>query len=300
MGIIIQSCSEKWRVLFPLAKPRVVTLLVFTAFISMLLSIQSGQNMPWIKISMGSLGIGFVACAAAVINCLVEKQIDAKMKRTQHRGIAQGKVSEGDALVFAGFLLSVGLGILLTFNNVLTVWLTLATFVGYALFYTIVLKPATPQNIVIGGLSGAMPPVLGWAAIHNTVSPEALVLCLIIFIWTPPHFWSLALYKKEEYKASGLPMLPVTHGEAYTCLNIFLYTLLLTAITWLPISMKMCGWVYGVIVTLLNLRFMYFGWLLWRKGYQEAVARRAFWFSIWYLAFLFAGMLVDKYVAWWF
>lgn len=298
MYFLIQSLIVRWQNLLPLAKPRVVMLLVFTAFISMLLSIQPGQSMPWVEIIMGSLGIGFVACAAAVINCLVERHIDAKMRRTQHRGVDKGKASSKEALVFAALLLGIGLCILLVFNNVLTVWLTLATFVGYALFYTIVLKPATPQNIVIGGLSGAMPPVLGWAAIHNTVSPEALILCLIIFVWTPPHFWSLALYRKEEYRASGLPMLPVTHGEEYTCLNIFLYTLLLTAITLLPISLKMSGWIYGVIVTGLNFRFMYFGWMLWKKGYEEALARKSFWFSIWYLAFLFAALLVDKYVAW--
>lgn len=282
--------------LIVLAKPRVVMLLVFTAFISMLLSVPADMAMPWIKIIAGSIGIGCVACAAAVINCLVEKHIDVKMRRTQHRASAKGIVSTYEALLFAGFLFFIGMSILLIFNNALTVYLTILTFVGYALFYTLVLKPATPQNIVIGGLSGAMPPVLGWAALHGVVSAEALILSLIIFIWTPPHFWSLALYRQEEYKASGLPMLPVTHGNHYTCLNIFLYTLLLTAITWLPISMKMCGWVYGVIVTLLNIRFMYFGWKLWRDGYDEPLARKSFWFSIWYLAWLFAALLLDKYI----
>ncbi|MES2207419.1 MAG: heme o synthase [Pseudomonadota bacterium] len=297
----MRPLDQMWQVwnqdLLPLAKPRVVMLLVFTAFISMLLSIAPNEAMPWLKIIMGSLGIGFVACSAAVINCLVEKQLDSKMRRTQHRALAQGRVSTAEALGFASILLLIGLVILLKFNNVLTVWLTLATFVGYALFYTVVLKPATPQNIVIGGLSGAMPPVLGWAAVHNAITPESLILTLIIFVWTPPHFWSLALYKKEEYKASGLPMLPVTHGEKYTCLNIFLYTVLLTAVTLLPVSMKMCGWIYAVSVTLLNVRFMYFGWILWRKGYEEKLARQSFWYSIWYLMLLFAALLVDKYVA---
>jgi heme o synthase len=295
----IRTPAVRWKSLVPLAKPRVVMLLVFTALISMVLSVQSGESMPWMKMLMGSLGIGCVACAAAVINCLVEKHIDAKMKRTQHRAIARGEISSVEALVFAMVLLGIGLTLLLTFNNVLTVGLTLGTFVGYAIFYTLVLKPATPQNIVIGGLSGAMPPILGWAAIHNVISPESLVLTLIIFVWTPPHFWSLALYRKEEYRASGLPMLPVTHGDHYTCLNIFLYTVLLVAVSFLPVAMGMCGVVYALAVTVLNARFVYLAYLLWRKGYQEPLARQTFWFSIWYLTFLFAALLLDKYSVMW-
>jgi len=242
-----------------------------------------------------TVGIALVAGAAAAINCLVEQKIDAKMMRTARRPLPAGELTSTQTLWFAALVGVAGLAILAAFVNPLTMWLTLGPFVGYAIVYTVLLKPATPQNIVIGGASGAMPPVLGWAAATGEIHHDALLLFLIIFAWTPPHFWALALYRREEYARAGLPMLPVTHGEAYTRLHVLLYTLLLFAVTMLPVGTGMGGWIYLAGAVLLGGRFIHYGWRLYRE-YSDALAKQTFRYSIWYLSLLFAIMLVDHYI----
>ena len=233
------STATRWRQYLALTKPRVVQLIVFCAVIGMLLA---EPGLPRLALALpATLGIWLVASAAAAFNCLVEQAIDSKMARTAWRPTARGQLSNRQALAFSTLLCAAGSGLLYVWVNPLTMWLTFATFVGYAVVYTVVLKPLTPQNIVIGGASGAMPPVLGWAAMRNDVGPEALVMCLIIFLWTPPHFWALALYRVEDYRRSGLPMLPVTHGSDFTRLNLLLYTLVLLAGTLLPFIIGMSG-----------------------------------------------------------
>jgi protoheme IX farnesyltransferase len=270
----------------------VVALIVFTAVIGMFLAVPGwpGAN----TLLAGTLGIALVAGAAAAFNCLVEQKIDAVMARTRARPLPRGELTSPQTLIFSGAMGGGGLYLLNTFVNPLTMWLTLATFVGYAVVYTVLLKPATPQNIVIGGASGAMPPVLGWAATTGEVHHDALLLFLIIFAWTPPHFWALALYRREEYARAGLPMLPVTHGEAYTRLHVLLYTLLLFAVTMLPVGTRMGGWIYLVGAVLLGARFVQYGWRLYR-AYSDALAKETFRYSIWYLSLLFAVMLLDHY-----
>jgi protoheme IX farnesyltransferase len=243
----------------------------------------------------GTLGISLLAGAGFTFNCMVERGIDARMARTRARPAARGAVSVPGALAFAGVLGGAGAWLLLEFVNPLTMWLTLATFVGYAVVYTVILKPATPQNIVIGGASGAMPPLLGWTAVANEVTPQALVLFLIVFVWTPPHFWALALYRIEDYRRSGLPMLPVTHGPAFTRLQILLYTVLLLATTLLPFMIRMSGWLYLVSALVLGGVFVNYAWRLWRN-YSDALARRTFRYSIFYLAALFAALLLDHWL----
>jgi protoheme IX farnesyltransferase len=242
----------------------------------------------------GTLGIALVAGAAAAFNCLIEQKIDAMMARTRARPLPRGELTNAQTLVFSGVVGGIGLSLLNVFVNPLTMWLTLATFVGYAVIYTAILKPATPQNIVIGGASGAMPPVLGWAAATGEVHHDALLLFLIIFAWTPPHFWALALYRRDEYAKAGLPMLPVTHGEAYTRLHLLLYTLLLFAVSLLPIGTGMGGWIYLLGAVLLGGGFIAYSWRLYRQ-YSDALAKETFRYSIWYLSVLFAMMLVDHY-----
>lgn len=276
-----------------LTKPRVVLLIVFCAVIGMFLATES---LPGGQVLLaGTLGIWLVAGAAAAFNCLVEQQIDAVMARTRARPLPRGELNSTQTLLFSGAVGGVGVWILYVFVNPLTMWLTLATFVGYAIIYTIVLKPNTPQNIVIGGASGAMPPVLGWAAVTNSVSAEALVLFLIIFVWTPPHFWALALYRTQEYAKAGLPMLPVTHGPEFTRFHVFLYTIMLTATTLIPFAMHMSGLIYLLSALVLNAIFMAYGWKIW-KSYSDALAKKAFTYSIVYLSLLFAALLVDHYV----
>ena len=236
-----------------------------------------------------------VAGAAAAVNCLVEQKIDALMQRTRGRPLPRGEVTSLSTLVFAGFVGGLGLFFLHRFVNPLTMWLTLATFVGYAVIYTVLLKPATPQNIVIGGASGAMPPVLGWAAVTDSVPPEALLLFLIIFAWTPPHFWSLALYRTKDYAKAGLPMLPVTHGPEYTRLQIVLYTCVLVAVTLLPFAIRMSGWVYLAAALVLGGLFLAYAVQLYRD-YSDALARATFRYSIYYLTALFSALLVDHYL----
>jgi heme o synthase len=247
------------------------------------------------KMLLASFGIWLVAGAAAAFNCLVEKGIDAKMRRTAWRPTAQGELSDLQTGAFSALLCVAGSWLLYMYVNPLTMWLTFATFVGYAVIYTVILKPLTPQNIVIGGASGAMPPVLGWAAMTGDVSPESLILFLIIFLWTPPHFWALALYRVEDYRKSGLPMLPVTHGNEFTRLQILLYTFVLFAACLLPFVYGMSSWIYLVSAVALSIGFCYYGIRLWRN-YSDALARQTFRFSLIHLSVLFAALLVDHYV----
>ena len=282
---------------YALTKPRVVQLIVFCALIGMVLAIPGIPTWLDVRLAMiACTGIWLVAGAAAAFNCLVEQQIDAKMRRTAWRPTARGQLSNPLTLAFSAGLCALGSWILYVWVNPLTMWLTFGTFVGYAVVYTVLLKPATPQNIVIGGASGAMPPVLGWAAIRGDVGPEALIMCLIIFLWTPPHFWALALYRAEDYRKAGLPMLPITHGSEFTRLHVLLYTLVLFAGTLLPFISGMSGLIYLVSAVLLSGGFVVYAWKLWRE-YSEALARKTFRYSIVYLSLLFAALLVDHYVS---
>jgi protoheme IX farnesyltransferase len=281
---------------YALMKPRVIQLIVFCAFVGMLLAVPGAPSVDqWIKMAWSCLGIWMVSGAAAAFNCIVEAKLDARMQRTAWRPTASGEITQTQTLVFSAALCSAGCGVLLWQANSLTMWLTLATFVGYAIIYTVILKPATPQNIVIGGASGAMPPVLGWAAMANDVGPEAIVLFLIIFLWTPPHFWALALYRVEEYAKAGLPMLPVTHGNSFTRLHILLYTFVLFAACLLPFVIGMSGWLYLVTAVILSLGFCWYGFKLWLE-YSEPLARATFKFSLIHLSVLFAALLVDHYI----
>jgi len=275
-----------------LAKPRVVSLIVFCAVIGMFLA--TPDLPPPAVVFAATVGIALVAGAAAAINCLVEQKIDAKMMRTARRPLPAGELTSTQTLWFAALVGVAGLAILAAFVNPLTMWLTLGTFVGYAIVYTVLLKPATPQNIVIGGASGAMPPVLGWAAVTNEVPPEALILFLIIFAWTPPHFWALALYRTADYARAGLPMLPVTHGSRYTRLMIVLYTVMLVAVTLLPFAIRMSGALYLASALVLGGVFVAYAVALYLR-YSDALARRTFAYSIVYLAALFSALLVDHY-----
>ena len=281
---------------YALTKPRVVQLIVFCALIGMVLAVPGVPTLDQLlRMLVACLGIWLVAAAAAAFNCLVEKTIDAKMKRTAWRPTAKGELTDMQALLFSAVLCLAGSAVLYEGANPLTMWLTFATFVGYAVIYTLLLKPRTPQNIVIGGASGAMPPVLGWAAMTGDVGPQALILFLIIFLWTPPHFWALALYRVEDYRKSGLPMLPVTHGNAYTRLQVFLYTLVLFAAALMPFVSGMSSWIYLSAAVLLGAGFCAYGFALWRS-YSDALARRTFRFSLIHLSALFAALLVDHYV----
>ena len=290
------TAATRWQQYMALTKPRVVQLIVFCAVIGMLLAEPGWPT--WRLALPATVGIWLVASAAAAFNCLVEQAIDRKRARTAWRPTAKGELSNTQALVFSALLCAAGSAVLFVLVNPLTMWLTFATFVGYAVVYTVVLKPLTPQNIVIGGASGAMPPVLGWAAIRNDVGAEALLMCLIIFLWTPPHFWALAMYRVEDYRKSGLPMLPVTHGNDFTRLNVLLYTLVLFAATLLPFVIGMSGWVYLVSAVILGAWFILYGFRLWRD-YSDALARETFRFSILHLSLLFAALLVDHYLLPW-
>ena len=288
----LQNARSSFQNFLALCKPRVTLLIVFTAMIGMFLA--TPYMVPLNIFLAASMGIGMASGAAAAFNCLVEQKIDAKMARTRGRPLPTGQLTSNQTFIFATILASIGLSILYFLVNPLTMWLTLATFVGYAVIYTVFLKPATPLNIVIGGLSGAMPPALGWAAVTGTVSAEAWILVLIIFAWTPPHFWALALYRREEYAKSGLPMLPVTHGEEYTRLQILLYTIILVAVTLMPFAMRMSGFIYLGSALVLDIVFMAYAIGLYRK-YSDDLARSMFKFSILYLTLLFAALLVDHY-----
>ena len=282
----------RWQQYWVLTKPRVTQLAVFCAVIGMFLA--TPGMVPYPILLGGIVGIWLLAGAAFAMNCLIEQAVDAKMKRTSWRPSATGELKPIHIVIFSIILGSLGMVILWNFTNPLTMWLTAATFVGYAVIYTWLLKPATPQNIVIGGLSGAMPPALGWAAVTNSLSAEAWLLVLIIFVWTPPHFWALALYRRDDYAQSGLPMLPVTHGERFTLLNILLYTLILIAATLLPYIYGMSGLVYLVAAVVLGFLFLAYVIALF-ISYSDALAKRTFRFSITYLSLLFAALLIDHY-----
>jgi protoheme IX farnesyltransferase len=293
---VAAALPSVWRQYHALTKPRVIQLIVFCALIGMVLAVPGAPT--WAQVQLAAIacfGIWLVAGAAAAFNCVVEQQIDAKMKRTAWRPTAKGQLTNGKTLTFSAVLCSAGSTVLYLWVNPLTMWLTFATFVGYAVVYTVILKPLTPQNIVIGGASGAMPPVLGWAAMTGVVSPEALILFLIIFLWTPPHFWALALYRVEDYRKSGLPMLPVTHGSEFTRLQILLYTFVLFAACLMPFVMRMSGWFYLVVAVALSVGFCGYAFALWRN-YSDALARKTFRFSLIHLAVLFAALLVDHYL----
>ena len=282
-----------WVQFWHLTKPRVVSLIVFTAVIGMLLA---SPGVPPVGLTVAATaGIALVAGAAAAFNCLVEHKIDAAMARTRGRPTVIGTISAPQILLLSGGVGGLGLAILWHAVNPLTMWLTLGTFVGYAIVYTVILKPATPQNIVIGGASGAMPPVLGWAAITGDVTFQPLLLFIIIFAWTPPHFWALALYRRNEYARAGVPMLPVTHGEAFTRLHLLLYTLLLVAATLLPFATGMAGFFYLGSALVLDGVFIGYALTIWRR-YSDALARRTFGYSIFFLAMIFAALMVDHYL----
>ncbi len=287
------SSNPTWRDYLTLTKPRVVAVLVLTSMVGMLLA---RPVLPSVELFiLANLGIGLAASAAAAVNHVVDRRIDAMMSRTKHRPVSEGKVSPINALLFAFALGVTGLGILVIVANPLTALLTFASIIGYAVIYTLYLKRATPQNIVIGGLAGAAPPLLGWVAVTNTIDPYALLLVAIIFAWTPPHFWALCIAKKEDYATADVPMLPVTHGDEYTRLQMLLYTILMVLVTMLPYLSGMSGVLYLLGVTIINARFLM---LLKKhsdtKDPQDAMA--LFWYSIRYIMWLFLFLLVDHFV----
>ena len=285
-----------FRQFYALTKPRVVQLIVFCALIGMVLAVPGVPTWAEVRLALlACLGIWLVAGAAAAFNCIVEKGIDAKMKRTAWRPTAKGELDDKQTLLFSAVLCVAGSTLLYVWVNPLTMWLTFATFVGYAVVYTVILKPLTPQNIVIGGASGAMPPVLGWAAMAGNVGPEAFILFLIIFLWTPPHFWALALYRVEDYRKAGLPMLPVTHGNEFTRLMVLLYTFILFAACLMPYIFGMSSWIYLIAALGLSFGFCLYAYRLWRN-YSDELARKTFRFSLIHLSVLFAALLVDHYV----
>jgi heme o synthase len=276
-----------------LTKPRVTQLAVFCAVIGMFLATPGLPD--WRVLVAATIGIWLLAGAAFAVNCLVEREIDSRMARTARRPMARGEITVPQTLLFSGLIGGAGMWVLYTLVNPLTMWLTFATFVGYAVIYTMILKPATPQNIVIGGLSGAMPPALGWAAVANDVPMQAWILVLIIFVWTPPHFWALALYRRDDYAKSGLPMLPVTHGMKLTQFHIWLYTIALVTTTMLPYAVEMSGMIYLASAAVLGAIFLWHAWRVYRH-YTDLIARKTFAYSIIYLSLLFAALLVDHYL----
>ncbi|MCX7137933.1 MAG: heme o synthase [Proteobacteria bacterium] len=291
-----QHTSLRFTQFLALTKPRVVSLIVFCAVIGMFLAVPFGAlDARFAAAALAAtVGIALVAGAAAAINCLVEQKIDAMMARTRGRPLPRGDLTPRQTLAFALAVGGSGLALLYFEVNALTMWLTLATFVGYAVVYTVVLKPMTPQNIVIGGASGAMPPVLGWAAVTGDVPFQALLLFLIIFAWTPPHFWALALYRKQEYAKAGVPMLPVTHGDKFTRLHVLFYTVILIAVTLLPYATRMSGLIYVVAGIVLGGVFLYYAIRIYRD-YSDRLAQTTFRYSILYLTLMFAALLVDHY-----
>jgi len=281
---------------YKLTKPRVVWLIVFCALIGMALSLPNLPSLKELQLAfVACIGIWLVASSAAAFNCLFEKEIDSKMIRTSKRPTASGELNKRQVFIFSLGLCALGSSVLYLAVNPLTMWLTFATFVGYAVIYTVILKPLTPQNIVIGGASGSMPPILGCAAMTGQVSPEAQLLFLIIFLWTPPHFWALALYRIEDYRKSGLPMLPITHGKQFTTLYILLYTFILFVACMLPFILGMSSWLYLVSAVVLNFGFIWYAWLLW-QSYSDSLARKTFRFSLIHLSLLFSALLLDHYL----
>ena len=288
-----QQAHARWRDYLELTKPRVVVLMLITSLVGMFLATRAG--VAWPVLVFGNLGIGLCAGAAAAVNHVVDRRIDSIMARTHKRPVTAGRLSPLAALAFALLLAVSGMALLLTFTNELAAWLTLASLLGYAVLYTGFLKRATPQNIVIGGLAGAAPPLLGWVAVTGHVSAEPLLLVLIIFAWTPPHFWALAIHRKEEYAKADIPMLPVTHGEHYTKVHIVLYICMMFAVTLLPYVIHMSGPLYLVCAVGLGARFLHWAWVLYRDS-QPHAAINTFKYSIWYLFLLFIALLVDHYL----
>ena len=288
----LNTAAVSWRDYLELCKPNVVALMILTSVIGMVLATQ--QSVPLSVLIFGNLGIALCAGSAAAVNHIVDRHVDDKMARTLNRPLAQGRITPRQAILFALITGLLGMSILLIFTNVLTAWLTLASLVGYAFIYTMFLKRATPQNIVIGGLAGAAPPLLGWTAVTGEIHHNALLLVLIIFAWTPPHFWALAVHRKDEYAKAKIPMLPVTHGERYTKINILLYTLLLIIVTTMPYLTGMFGWLYLVSSLLLGLGFLYWAIVMLRSEGGNS-GMKTFQYSIVYLMVLFAVMLVDHY-----
>jgi heme o synthase len=290
---IISASTSRWRSFYELTKPRVVMLIVFTSIVGALLAV---PGLPeWGLFLFGNLGIGLAAASAAVVNHVLDERIDAQMSRTKRRPLPTGKLSARAALAFAGVLCVLSMTMLVAFVNTLTAVLTFASLIGYAVIYTVWLKRATSQNIVIGGAAGAAPPVLGWAAVTGTVDPNALLLFLIVFIWTPPHFWALAIARKDEYAKVGIPMLPVTHGVAFTRLQVLLYTLLLVAVTLMPFVTGMSGVLYLAAAVVLNAFFVWYAFQL-KVSERAHLPMKVFRYSISYLMWLFAALLVDHYL----
>lgn len=285
--------SSSWRDFYEMCKPRVVMLMILTSLVGMFLAVPG--MVPVDILILGNLGIALVAASGAVVNHLIDRKIDIMMKRTHNRPVAQGRVEPKQAALFAIVIGVAGMAILLLWVNPLSAWLTLASFVGYAFIYTGYLKHATPQNIVIGGLSGAMPPLLGWSAVTGTIDGGALILVLIIFAWTPPHFWALAIHRKDEYAKSGVPMLPVTHGEHVTKIHIIVYTLMLVVVSVFPFVSGMSGLLYLVSALLLGAGFIWWSGLLMFKP-KPSTAMDTFRYSIVYLALLFIALVVDHYL----
>jgi len=293
LPLTLHDTAQRMRQFYALTKPRVTMLAVFCAVIGMFLA--TPGMVPWRVLFAGTAGIALLAGAAFAINCLIEQEIDAKMARTRARPLPRGELTSLQTATFAGVIGGIGMFLLYRYVNALTMWLTFGTFVGYAVIYTVVLKPATPQNIVIGGLSGAMPPLLGWTAVTGEVAPEALLLVLIIYAWTPPHFWALALYRTDDFTRAGLPMLPVTHGQKFTRLHVLLYTLILIASTLLPFVYGMSGWIYLAAALVLDGVFLYYAVRIY-TAYSDRLAQQTFRYSVLYLAALFTALLLDHYV----
>lgn len=283
-----------WREYWELTKPKVVMLIAFTAVVGMFLS--TPGMVPWVPLVVGTAGIWLAAASAAAINHVIDATIDADMGRTMNRPLPTGTLTAQQAILFAVVLGVASMAMLVAFVNVLTAVLTFASLIGYAIVYTVWLKRATPQNIVIGGLAGAAPPLLGWTAVTNHVHPDALLLVLIIFVWTPPHFWALAIARRDDYAKVNIPMLPVTHGVAFTRLHVWLYTVLLVIVTLLPVLTGMCGWIYLAALVPLNAIFLWYAWRMWRPPVQPHLPMATFRYSITYLMVLFAALLVDHYV----
>ncbi len=298
MSLAINFSTNRISQYISLTKPRVNLLIVFCALIGMLMALLDNSYVDSyspMKLFLALVGIGLVSSAAAAVNCLVEQSIDRKMARTAWRPLPSGTLTKKQTIIFSLILSILGFWLLIEFVNNYTAFLTLATFAGYAFVYTILLKPLTPQNIVIGGASGAMPPVLGWAAVNGTTPPEAWILFLIIFVWTPPHFWALALYRVDDYKRSGLPMLPVTHGSKFTRLQILLYTVLLVATSTLPFLIGMSGLFYLLFSVIFGLIFLYSAWKLYQE-YSEKQSKQVFKYSINYLILIFFTLILDKII----
>lgn len=287
------NLTANWRDYYEMCKPRVVMLMILTSLVGMFLAVPGMVSFD--VLIFGNLGIALVAASGAVVNHFIDRKIDIKMKRTHNRPLPQGRVDPTGTIIFAIAIGVMGMAILLVWVNALCAWLTLASFIGYAFIYTGYLKHATPQNIVIGGLSGAMPPLLGWSAVTGSIEPDALILVLIIFAWTPPHFWALALHRKDEYAKSGVPMLPVTHGEQVTKVHIIAYTGILLVVSSMPYFSGMSGVFFLACAMILGAGFLFFSWLLMiRPG--PTTAMDTFRYSIVYLALLFIALLVDHYI----